>query len=60
MGQGVGSGGKVLALQAWGPEFKPQNPCEKPETWWRILVISVLVKWETKTGRSVEVPGQLA
>lgn len=28
----------MLALQAWGPEFEPQNPCGKIWVWWGLLV----------------------
>lgn len=40
---GDGSVGKVLAWQAWGPEFKTQNPCKKAGN--GVLATSALGKW---------------
>lgn len=32
--------GKVFALQAGGPEFKPQSPFKERWVWWHVLKIS--------------------
>lgn len=41
-GQESGSVGKVLAVQAWMSAFKSQNPFNKGQVWWSLLVITVL------------------
>lgn len=47
--------GKVLALQASGPESDPQNP-SKGQVWFYVLVIPVM---KVRTGGSLSLDGQL-
>lgn len=41
---GGGSAGKALALQAQGPEFKPQKACKRL-AWWQVVVIPTMERW---------------
>lgn len=44
-GLGDGSGGKVLAVQAGGPEFDPPEPTQLCQAQWHGLIILVLGRW---------------
>lgn len=42
---------EVLAVQAWGPEFNPQSPHEKPGG---MLCICNPIAWDVETGGSLD------
>lgn len=58
LGYRDGSIANVLTLQAWKPDFNPQNTyLKKPGMWWYMLLISVL---RNGTGGSMRLAGSLA